>query len=303
VVQKVCEPSTDTTSRFTFVLSGVVQTQFNNVACGFVSPPQSVTPGSVTITEFGGNGTTLSDFATRIDCTGRGTVFGTQTTITVGAGEQITCTFTNSRTTMTVAKQCIPSTDLGKFTLRIESGPTLIQEFVDVSCGFISDKVAVPVGEVTVREVAGTGTILTDYSTTISCNDPIFVNATVATIDVAGGQNVTCTFTNTRRPKITVFKDCTPPTDPFVFPVNITGVPVTNVSCGGSFGPVFVTPGTVVISETVNLAIWSVVIDCRSNFDLFLPPGAVRRTNGPSLTMTVLSGEDIVCYIFNTRRL
>lgn len=121
--------------------------------------------------------------------------------IVVAAGDDITCTFTMTRTTGTieVVKMLDPTTDPGRFDLRIDG----VTEAVDRSNGGSTGAVTVGTGTHTASEVAGTATDLADYDTTYSCVEdtngasPITGSATTtADIPVEEGDEWVCTFTN-----------------------------------------------------------------------------------------------------------
>jgi hypothetical protein len=117
-------------------------------------------------------------------------------------------------------------------------------------------------------------------------------SAQVSAIPVAPGDIVNCTFYNTPAAYITVNKACVPPSDTGLFNLLIDGTTYgADKPCGGTTGPVLVTPGAHVVSETAgsgtNLANYDTVIggDCAAN-------GSV----------TVAGGETKTCTITNTRK-
>ncbi|HWT56204.1 MAG TPA: SdrD B-like domain-containing protein [Candidatus Microsaccharimonas sp.] len=124
-------------------------------------------------------------------------------TITLGLAQNVTCTITNTRDTgtLTVNKVINPSTDTGLFNLSI-AGPTSYTK-ADQGNGGSTGAQTVDTGSYTVSETAGTNTSLLNYIAAYTCMDG---NTTVAsgstnsstTFTVAKGQNIVCTFTNTR---------------------------------------------------------------------------------------------------------
>lgn len=132
---------------------------------------------------------------------------------TVSAGEDVNCTFTNTRDTafITVNKNVYPSNDNGLFDLRIDD-TTYAQ---DVSDGGTTGSIRVPTGTYDVSEQAGTETDLTNYESTVTClvnSEPLgSANATsYESIVLERDDSVNCTFTNTRLATITVNKDAIP---------------------------------------------------------------------------------------------
>ena len=191
----------------------------------------------------------------------------------------LTCTITNTRQpTLTVNKVCDPTTDTGTFNLRSTGGttpPTRPAAPPPGPCWSAT-------GGHTVGETAGTGTSLGNYSTAISGGC-----AADGTITLAGGQNATCTITNTRLPTLTVNKVCNPTTDTGKFNLQIDGVTkAADALCGGTTGAVTVSAGTHTVTETAgtgnNLANYTSVTDgaCASN-------GSVTLTAGQNLTCTI----------------
>jgi uncharacterized repeat protein (TIGR01451 family) len=113
------------------------------------------------------------------------------------AGTTITCTITNTRAmrTVTVTKSLSPSTDSGKFTLQVNGNPVAI----DVGNGGSGSVAGVPVGSVVnVAEIAGTGTVLADYLSSLSCSGVSGVSGTTSGSFTLPDNDVTCTFANTR---------------------------------------------------------------------------------------------------------
>ena len=247
----------------------------------------NVTPGPYTCNENGPPGgwalTGLScsdpDFGTTTD-------LGTATaSIDLDPGETVTCTFTDTKKgTIIVEKQTIPNGALGSFT------------FTGAAAGTISDNG-------TLMSSVAPGTYMSTENdptpafalTSILCDDSNSsgnVGLRTATFVVEPGETVTCTFTNTQQPKLTVNKVCVPVGDPGLFNLQIDGVTQgANAPCGGTTGPKVVTVGPHTVGETAgtgtNLANYTTVIggDCAAN-------GAV----------SLAAGDNKTCTITNTRK-
>jgi hypothetical protein len=110
--------------------------------------------------------------------------------------------------TIEVRKVLVPSNDPGLFNLLVRrTASTLITEVFDVSNGGHTARVAVPTGvNLTVEELAGTGTSLADYSPALDCfvqSGPdagyhfplVYWHGMV--LVAKPGNNYTCIFTNT----------------------------------------------------------------------------------------------------------
>jgi len=206
--------------------------------------------------------------------------------------------FTVTKTTLTVNKVVVPSSDTGLFNLQID-GVTDTPPTGGVGNGGTTGPVVVSPGSHTVGETAGTNTSLSDYISKVECDsgkgaaDP----ATSLPIDLAAGDQVTCTITNTKQPTLTVTKVLDLPTDPGKFDLQIDGVtktPPGGVGNGGTTGPVVVSIGTqhsvgeqASTGTNTSLSDYSTVIggDCAAN-------GSI----------TLAAGDNKTCTITNTRK-
>jgi hypothetical protein len=204
-INKVCDPTTDT-GKFNLILDTV--TEQADATCGTGTGAITTAIGAHTVSESAGTGTTLSDYTTVIggDCASDGT-------ITLAAGEDKTCTITNTRKpTLTINKVCDPTTDTGKFNLILDT----VTRQADATCGTGTGAITTSIGAHTVSESAGTGTTLSDYTTAIGGDC-----ASNGTITLAAGDNKTCTITNTKKGEVEVVKTvggvAPSGTDQFVF--------------------------------------------------------------------------------------
>ncbi len=189
-VNKACLPSTDPGLFNLFIDT----TQFTDKACGTGTGPQSVDADSHTVSETAGTGTDLANYTTTISCVDEfGTTVasgsGTSLTVNVADGANVVCTITNTRKPrLTVNKVLVPSSDTGKFNLRIDG----ITYATDVGDGGTTGPQFVSIGTHMVDETVGTGTSLSNYTTVIGGDC-----ATDGSVTLAAGDNKTCTITNT----------------------------------------------------------------------------------------------------------
>jgi hypothetical protein len=283
-VTKVCIPPDDP-GHFNLLHNGDVV--LANAACGDSAGVITTTPGVHTVSETAGTGTDLADYTSVIggNCAADGS-------ITLANGQAATCTITNTLNgtgivpgTLTVNKVCSPANDGGLFDVHIDDSVL----FADVPCGGSTGAVPLPAGAHAVREAGGTDTSLADYTTVIggAC-------ASDGSVTVPAGGAVTCTITNTRNPipaaTLTVTKLCVPGSSDR-FTIMIGDRPVGTVGCGGSVGPVDVTPGQHTVGETgagdTDLSDYTVVQggDCQADGTVF-----------------VAAGQHAECTITNTRR-
>ena len=183
-----------------------------------------VKPGVYTASE-----TLHPDFnLTNVACTAGGQVTSsTAVQFNATSGQTITCTYTNSRKTgeLTVRKVLDPTTDPGKFDLKIGSD-VVVDDGGQEAQG---TRTLATGTDYTVSETGGTGTSLSKYDSSVVCKDGDVTVASgsgtsLADVPVAEGRNVVCTFTNTRRPgSIEVVKDLKPADDPGRFDLKVGG--------------------------------------------------------------------------------
>src|SRR5581483_7267050 len=117
-------------------------------------------------------------------------------TINLKEGENVTCTFTNTRQTGTlqVTKILSPANDGGLFNLQIDGSTSA----ANVGNNGTTGPVVVTTGTHSVGETAGNGTNLNDYTSTINCGSGDVAGPGPVNVNVANGQAAQCTITNTR---------------------------------------------------------------------------------------------------------
>jgi prealbumin domain-containing protein len=253
-VTKLCVPANDP-GHFNLLVNGAPLggAAGTNVPCGGTTGAVQVAPGSHTVSESAGTGTSLGNYTSTIDgdCAANGS-------ITLALGDTATCTITNVRNAapppamLTVHKVCNPADDPGQFEIHIDGPNVNALNIATVGCGDSVGPVQLASGTYTVSEAGVPPTSLADYTTVISgaC-------AANGAITLAPGQSAACTFTNTRIPPtttLTVRKVCFPAGDGGHFRVGIftiSGRPVHRVvlTCHGTTGAVRVPPGTYVVRE------------------------------------------------------
>jgi len=278
-VNKQLVPSNDP-GKFNLQIDGSTAGTGGNVGDNGTTGAIELGLGVHTVGETAGTGTSLGDYFTPAiggDCAADGT-------ITLGPGDDKTCTITNTKQpTLTVTKVVVPSTDTGTFNLKIDGGTA-------AACVGDGGSAAqqVSIGAHTVSESACTGTNLANYTTVIGGDC-----APDGSVTLAVGENKTCSITNSRKPTLTVKKVLSPNTDPGKFNLQIDGSTAGsggNVGDGGTTGAVIVSTGAHTASETAgtatNLADYTTVItgDCDSSGNVSLVAGDVK-----------------VCTITNTR--
>lgn len=222
-VTKLCVPQSDT-GRFNLLIDGAVH--LPDARCGEGIGPIDVSPGTHTVSETPGTGTSLTDYETAFGggCAADGS-------ITLTLGQSATCTITNVRpgiptAELTVIKECVPADDTGRFDVQI--GSVLLP---DLACGQSTGAIEVAVGSHQVTEAAGTNTNLGHYTTVTggACGAD-------GSVTLSAGESATCTITNRLRPaRLTITKLCVPATDGGRFNLTINGQAVGRaVRCGAT---------------------------------------------------------------------
>ncbi|HEY1269405.1 MAG TPA: kelch repeat-containing protein, partial [Candidatus Binatia bacterium] len=232
-VKKVMQGGTGTFT-FTGSPSGTIST--NN---GTLS--QTVVPGTYTATEAAPPaGWTLASIVCDDGTSQTASTFdvaGRTATFKVDPGENVTCTFTNAKTgTITIKKVIQGGT--GTFTFTGSPSGT-----ISTNNGTLTQ--TVPAGTYTAAETVPAGWTLTS----IVCDDSdstFDVNTATATFKVDGGENVTCTFTNTKTSTITIKKVMQGGTDTFTF----TGSPSGTISTNNGTLTQTVAAGTYTATES-----------------------------------------------------
>jgi len=262
----------------------------------------AVNSGSVTVSE---TGAALAGYTTSIVCVGdddraAGTTNdGTSLTIQIGAGEPVTCTFTNTRKTGTieVRKALSPTDDPGTFDLSIDG----TVRKAGAGHGGTTGALTVAPGTHTVAEAGAAGTDLGEYAATLACRETVSDEALMTAdgqVAVGAGEVVVCTFTNTRRTgDLTLTKVVVDPLQSGdTFDLLADQMVVVDEAVDGSSGSAEVESGTVTVSETgANLAGYTSAIVCREDDEV------VAQGAGTSLQVEVTGGSEIECTFTNTR--
>jgi hypothetical protein len=296
-VAKVCSPTSDT-GTFDLLIDGS-NTFGDNKSCGQSTGAQTVTAGTNANPgadhTFGEGDFTAANYTTSYSCVNRvgGASRGTGTslgpnTITLQPNDDVVCTYTNTRKpSLTVNKVCAPTNDAGKFNLQIDAATA--GTGADAACGGTTGAIISTIGSHSVGETAGTSTSLSDYTTVIGGDC-----AANGSVTLAAGQNKVCTITNTRKPKLTVNKVCSPTSDAGAFNLQIdasTAGTGANAACGGTTGAVVSTIGSHTVGETAGTA--------TSLTDYISVIGGDCASNG---SVTLAAGDNKVCTITNTRK-
>ncbi|MSX11559.1 MAG: hypothetical protein F2811_03380 [Actinobacteria bacterium] len=304
-VKKSLSPSTDP-GLFNLQIDSV--TKKTDATDGGTTGQQTANTGIRTVGETAGTNTTLSGYTSSIICkdgaSTAGSGKGTSLDVRVDEGKDIICTITNIKdATLTVKKSLSPSNDPGLFNLQING----ITKKTDATDGGTTGQLEVTEFNNNVGETAGTGTTLSDYTSSILCKDGDTTVASgngtsLADVPVAESKDIICTITNTRKTgKLTVKKSLSPSNDPGLFNLQIDSVTKkADATDGGTTGQQTVKPGIYEVGETqgtnTDLSDYTSSIRCKD--------GVNTVTSGPGTSLSrvpVGDGEDIICTITNIR--
>ncbi len=246
-------------------------------------PFTGLQPGSYDFSETELVGWELTD----IDC-GNASVSDlgeTGVRVNLAAGQNVTCTFTNTKDgSITIVKETNPD----------DGGPF---EFAGPDGDFeLSDNGSEPFtglqpGSYDFSETELVGWELTD----IDCGNASVsdLGETGVRVNLAAGQNVTCTFTNTKDGQIVLNKQTTTPNDEDTSTFDFTGDIVANdVPDDGLVGKA-VAPGQYTVTETDPGAQWSL-------YDIVCDDGdSSGNVGNGTATYNVAPGETVKCTFYN----
>lgn len=157
---------------------------------------------------------------TASSCTGENTpnIPTTNLGVNVSDGENVVCTFTNTRDTghVVVTKQLFPASDSGRFNLNISSNGSIQTTKTNVGNNGTTGNVTVVTGVYSASEAAySAATDMSDYDSSYICFDGFNIVAvgsgtTTPNFNVASDHTVWCAFTNIRHAHVTIVKDADP---------------------------------------------------------------------------------------------
>ena len=259
--------------------------------------PKSVAPGSYTATEAAQDGWDLTQISCD-DTNSSGNLATRTATFNVAAGEDVTCTFTNTKKgSITIVKATVPGEDPQDFTFDPSanlSADTFVLD-TDPGSGTAASKAftGLAPGTYSVQELATAGWDLTALACAGGASTTTNLDTRTATINLAAGETVTCTFTNTKRGSITLIKQTIPDGDPQQF--TFTGELAGTIGDGQAIGPKSVAPGSYTATEAAQDG-WDLTqISCD---DTNSSGNLATRT----ATFNVAAGEDVTCTFTNTKR-
>src|SRR3954468_8903804 len=211
-----------------------------------------VPPGDYTVTEGSIGGWKLTGL-TCDDNNSTGNEATRVASIHVEANEHVTCTSVNTKLgSITIVKDAVPNDaqdfafagDVGSFSLDDDSNATLpsTRTFTNLDPGSYA-----------VTEGGLSGWDLTGLSCDDNAGTTVNIGTRTATIDLDPGQDITCTYTNTKRGSITIIKDASP-NDPQDFAyTGLGGFTLdddSDATLSNTFTSGSLTPGSYTVTET-----------------------------------------------------
>lgn len=239
-----------------------------------------VAPGTYAVTEAAKAGWDLALLA----CSDGSAVSGRTATIQVSPDEDVTCTFRNARRgSVTIVKQTDPAGAPDQFDFTGALGGFSLTG----AAGGNSRSFDVAAGSYAVTESAKPGWDLT----LLTCDDGSAISGRTANIAVSPGENVSCTYRNTKEGSITVAKQTEPDgsTEQFDFAGD---APLGNFALAdGQTRTVSVDPGTYSVTELE-----------KGGWDLTeLSCGDGSSTSGRTASVGISPGESVTCTFRNTK--
>jgi hypothetical protein len=273
-----------------------------DVGDGGTTGKQTLNTGSYTIGETAGTATTLNDYTTKLACQDEeGPVTVKEDKVNLTDAQNITCTFTNTRNTgtITVNKSLSPASDPGLFNLAIAGKDYA----TDIGDGGTTGKQTLNTGTYAITESAGTNTTLDDYTSKLACDDgEESIPVTEQGVKLLSGQDITCTFTNTRLTgTVKLVKSLSPASDSGRFNLQLDGATqAAAVGDGGASGTLSVNTGSHTISEVA--ADGTSLADYTSSASCEVGGQVIASGEVTTLEVSVASEQAVTCTFTNTRK-
>ncbi len=223
-------------------------------------------------------------------------------TVNLAAGQTVKCTFTNTqRGQIIVEKQTVPDGSSQSFVFAADYD----NDGFSLSDGQSDTSVLLAPGSYDVTETVPAGWDLTNRSCALQ-SGPTPLSASnkgddAVTVNLAAGQTVKCTFTNTQRGQIIVEKQTVPDgsSQSFVFAADYDNDGFS-LSDGQSDTSVLLAPGSYDVTETVPAG-WDL-----TNRSCALQSGptplSASNKGDDAVTVNLAAGQTVKCTFTNTQR-
>jgi hypothetical protein len=286
-------------------VGGTTSTSFTDLAPGSKSVSETTIP----------SGWDLTNLSCSITTTGSGnSTFNTASpplaTVDLAAGDTVTCTFTNTKqASLVIVKNTVGGNGLFNYAgtgagVSANFGLTTVAGTASTSFTNIA------LGTKTVTESVPSGWDLTSLSCSITSTgsgNSTFNTASppLATVNLAAGDTVTCTFTNTKRANLVVVKNTVGGNGTFQYAGTGSGVSASFglTTVGGTASTSFtdILPGSKSVTETVPSG-W----DLTSLSCAITTSGSGNSTSNtaspPLATVSLAAGDTVTCTFTNTKR-
>jgi hypothetical protein len=228
--------------------------------------------------------------------------------VTLGAGQDVTCTFTNTKQAMLrVAKTTVPAGDATAFTFTPtgwNGGATFTR--ADGEAAFAS--AALAPGSYSVDETVPAGWALTSRACVLTgtATPATFANsgASGVSVTLGAGQDVTCTFTNTKQAILRVAKTTVPAGDATAFTFTPTGwnggATFTRADGETAFASAALAPGAYSVDETVPAG-WALTSRA-CVLTGTATPANFANSGASGVSVTLGAGQDVTCTFTNTKQ-
>ena len=257
-------------------------------------------PGEYTVSEATPSGWALTQF----ECLSDGEPIGTpdpgtgSVTFTVTEGQDIVCNYFNTQLgTISVSKVTDPAGDSTQFDFTTTGLP---EPGFSLGDGQTIEILDLPPGAYSVAETDEPGWQLTDLVclSSIGTEVPVDVSTGVASIELDAGENVDCTYTNTKLGSITVDKVTDPAGDPTAFPFTATNLTPATFAVTDAGAPQTFTgllPGSYSVTEVVPAG-WQLV-----DLACVVEATPTGQVSGSTTQLTLDAGQDVVCTYVNEK--
>ena len=278
--------------------------QFNFTATGGLTTPFSITTvsgsGSVTFNGLASGSYSVTETGpsspwsfTSLSCSAGGSVSGQIATISLTAGQTVTCTYTDSKVAgIVINKSAVGGDAQFNFTA---TGTGLPASFsITTSSGSGSQIFSsLASGSYSVTE---SGPSLPWLFTSLTCSAGGSVSGQTATITLAAGQTVTCTYTDSKVAGIVINKSALGGDAQFNFTATGTGLPasftITTISGSGSQTFNGLAPGSYSVTESGPSLPWSFTS---------LTCSAGGSVSGQTATISLTAGSTVTCTFTDTK--
>ena len=247
-------------------------------------------PGSYSVTETGPS----SPWSfTSLSCSAGGSVSGQTATITLTAGQAVTCTYTDTKAgTITINKSAVGGN--AQFNFTATGGLTTPFSITTVSGSGSQTFSSLSPGAYSVTE---TGPSSPWLFTSLTCSSGGgSVSGQTATITLTAGQAVTCTYTDTKAGTITINKSAVGGNAQFNFTATGTSMPqsfsITSVSGSGSSTFSNLVAGSYTVTEVGPSSPWLFTM---------LSCSAGGSVSGQTATITLTAGQAVTCTYTDTK--